>query len=129
MPRRQDCPGERRPRIARDWVLSKTNDDGCRRTSLRTETQGRTQADLRRIAADDVEPELVKSSVNSRILGHGLATCNYLIAQWRLVMVQPNHCTIGGVVSEFDRIVKDIVLRAPVEPVWHAITDIAEFAQ
>lgn len=31
--------------------------------------------------------------------------------------------------SEFDRIVKDIVLRAPVEPVWHAITDIAEFAQ
>lgn len=31
--------------------------------------------------------------------------------------------------SEFDRIVKDIVLRAPVERVWHAITDIAEFAQ
>lgn len=30
---------------------------------------------------------------------------------------------------EFDRIVKDIVLRAPVERVWHAITDIAEFAQ
>lgn len=61
-------PGSDDPRIARDWVLSKTNDDGCRCTSLRTETQGRTQADLRRIAADDVEPELVKSSVNSRIL-------------------------------------------------------------
>lgn len=31
--------------------------------------------------------------------------------------------------STFDRIEKDIVLRAPVERVWRAITDVSEFAQ
>ncbi|MCX8570837.1 SRPBCC family protein [Aminobacter sp. MET-1] len=36
---------------------------------------------------------------------------------------------MGGAVNTFDRIEKEIVLRAPIERVWQAITNIDEFAQ